>query len=134
MDIQTKMQINVTSNKAFEAFVNPEEISGFWFSHSSDRWKEGKTITLKYAEYNAELDIEITHIEENRLIEFTWGNHPVEIHLEENDEGIVVTTIEKDFDESEVEQVLGQKEGWVYMLSCLKAYLEHNVKIRAALL
>ncbi|RIP34770.1 hypothetical protein BUZ14_06225 [Staphylococcus gallinarum] len=134
MDIQTQMQINVTASKAYEAFVNPNEISGFWFSHSSERWATGKTITLEYAEYHAELDIKITHIEENRLIEFTWGDHSVEIHIEEKDNGVVVTTVEKDFDESEVEQLLGQKEGWVYMLSCLKAYLEYNVKIRAALL
>ncbi|MCD8826300.1 SRPBCC domain-containing protein [Staphylococcus gallinarum] len=134
MDIQTQMQINVPVHKAYEAFVNPEEISGFWFSHSSERWETGKTITLKYAEYNAELDIEIVHIEENRLIQFTWGNHPVDIHFEENDNGVIVTTIEQDFDKTEVEQLLGQKEGWVYMLSCLKAYLEYNVKIRAALL
>lgn len=134
MDIQTQMQINVPANKAYEAFVNPEEISGFWFSHSSERWETGKTITLKYVEYNAELDIEIVHMEENRLIQFTWGNRPVDIHFEENDNGVIVTTIEQDFDKNEVEQLLGQKEGWVYMLSCLKAYLEYNVKIRGALL
>lgn len=134
MDIQTQMQINVPANKAYEAFVNPEEISGFWFSHSSERWETGKTITLKYVEYNAELDIEIVHMEENRLIQFTWGNRLVDIHFEENDNGVIVTTIEQDFDKNEVEQLLGQKEGWVYMLSCLKAYLEYNVEIRAALL
>ena len=34
-------------------------------------------------------------MEENRLIQFTWGNHPVDIHFEENDNGVIVTTIEQ---------------------------------------
>ncbi|CAM4032869.1 MULTISPECIES: SRPBCC domain-containing protein [Staphylococcus] len=134
MDIVTKMQVNVPKENVFEAFVNPNQIGGFWFSSSSERWEQGKTITLCYEEYNAELEVQINSIEDNKSIEFIWGNHPVTIEFEGIGESTVVTTIEKDFDTQDVEQLLGQKEGWVYMLSCLKAYLEHNVSIRAAIL
>ncbi|AID43822.1 SRPBCC domain-containing protein [Staphylococcus xylosus] len=134
MDIVTKMQVNVPKENVFEAFVNPNQIGGFWFSSSSERWEQGKTITLCYEEYNAELEVQIGSIEDNKSIEFIWGNHPVTIEFEGIGESTVVTTIEKDFDTQDVEQLLGQKEGWVYMLSCLKAYLEHNVSIRAAIL
>ncbi|MGW8027216.1 SRPBCC domain-containing protein [Staphylococcus xylosus] len=134
MDIVTKMQVNVPKENVFEAFVNPNQIGGFWFSSSSERWEQGKTIILCYEEYNAELEVQIKSIEENKSIEFIWGNHPVTIQFEGIGESTVVTTIEKDFDTQDVEQLLGQKEGWVYMLSCLKAYLEHNVSIRAAIL
>lgn len=134
MDIVTKMQVNVPKENVFEAFLNPNQIGGFWFSSSSERWEQGKTITLCYEEYNAELEVQINSIEDNKSIEFIWGNHPVTIEFEGIGESTVVTTIEKDFDTQDVEQLLGQKEGWVYMLSCLKAYLEHNVSIRAAIL
>ncbi|MEB7384444.1 SRPBCC domain-containing protein [Staphylococcus xylosus] len=134
MDIVTKMQVNVPKENVFEAFVNPNQIGGFWFSSSSERWEQGKTITLCYEEYNAELEVQINSIEDNKSIEFIWGNHPVTIEFEGIGESTVVTTIEKDFDTQDVAQLLGQKEGWVYMLSCLKAYLEHNVSIRAAIL
>ncbi|MCE7782008.1 SRPBCC domain-containing protein [Staphylococcus xylosus] len=134
MDIVTKMQVNVPKENVFEAFVNPNQIGGFWFSSSSERWEQGKTITLCYEEYNAELEVQINSIEDNKSIEFIWGNHPVTIEFEGIGESTVVTTIEKDFDTQDVEQLLGQKEGWVYMLSCLKAYLEHNVSIRAGIL
>ncbi len=134
LDIVTKMQVNVPKENVFEAFVNPNQIGGFWFSSSSERWEQGKTITLCYEEYNAELEVQIGSIEDNKSIEFIWGNHPVTIEFEGIGESTVVTTIEKDFDTQDVEQLLGQKEGWVYMLSCLKAYLEHNVSIRAAIL
>lgn len=134
LDIVTKMQVNVPKENVFEAFVNPNQIGGFWFSSSSERWEQGKTITLCYEEYIAELEVQINSIEDNKSIEFIWGNHPVTIEFEGIGESTVVTTIEKDFDTQDVEQLLGQKEGWVYMLSCLKAYLEHNVSIRAAIL
>ncbi len=134
LDIVTKMQVNVPKENVFEAFVNPNQIGGFWFSSSSERWEQGKTITLCYEEYNAELEVQINSIEDNKSIEFIWGNHPVTIEFEGIGESTVVTTIEKDFDTQDVAQLLGQKEGWVYMLSCLKAYLEHNVSIRAAIL
>ncbi|MDW3969401.1 SRPBCC domain-containing protein [Staphylococcus saprophyticus] len=134
MDIITKMQVDVPRETVFEAFVDLEKIGGFWFSSSSERWEQGKTITLRYEEYDAELNINIERVEDNQLIAFTWGAHPVTIQFEESEAGTVVTTTEKDFDTQDVKQLLGQKEGWVYMLSCLKVYLEHGVTIRAAIL
>lgn len=134
MDIITKMQVDLPRETVFEAFVDPEKIGGFWFSSSSERWEQGKTITLRYEEYDAELNINIERVEDNQLIAFTWGAHPVTIQFEESEAGTVVTTTEKDFDTQYVKQLLGQKEGWVYMLSCLKVYLEHGVTIRAAIL
>lgn len=134
IDIITKMQVDVPRETVFEAFVDPEKIGGFWFSSSSERWEQGKAITLRYEEYDAELNINIERVEDNQLIAFTWGAHPVTIQFEESEVGTVVTTTEKDFDTQDVNQLLGQKEGWVYMLSCLKAYLEHGVTIRAAIL
>lgn len=134
IDIITKMQVDVPRETVFEAFVDPEKIGGFWFSSSSERWEQGKTITLRYEEYDAELNINIERVEDNQLIAFTWGAHPVTIQFEESEAGTVVTTTEKDFDTQDVKQLLGQKEGWVYMLSCLKVYLEHGVTIRAAIL
>lgn len=48
MNIVTKMKIMKPVNELFEAFVDPAKISNFWFSSSSDRWEQGKTITLRY--------------------------------------------------------------------------------------
>lgn len=134
IDIITKMQVDVPRATVFEAFVDPEKIGGFWFSSSSERWEQGKAITLRYEEYDVELNINIERVEDNQLTAFTWGAHPVTIQFEESEAGTVVTTTEKDFDMQDVKQLLGQKEGWVYRLSCLKAYLEDGVTIRAAIL
>lgn len=98
IDIITKMQVDVPRETVFEAFVDPEKIGGFWFSSSSERWEQGKAITLRYEEYDAELNINIERVEDNQLIAFTWGAHPVTIQFEEGEAGTVVTTTEKDFD------------------------------------
>lgn len=134
LDIVTKMQINVSRDQVFEAFVNPDYIGGFWFSSSSERWAEGKTITLRYEEYHAEIDILIEAMVENEMIQFKWGDNHVTIQFDGDDNHTIVTTTEKDIEENDVARLLGQKEGWVYMLSCLKSYLEYGNKIRGALL
>lgn len=134
LDIVTKKQVNVSSDQVFEAFVNPDYIGGFWFSSSSERWEEGKTITLRYEEYHAEIDILIEDMVENEMIQFKWGDNHVTIQFDGDDNHTIVTTTEKDIEENDVARLLGQKEGWVYMLSCLKSYLEYGNKIRGALL
>ena len=133
MDIITKMLIDAPAERIFEAFVDKDEIGGFWFSSSSESWSEGQEIKLIYAEYNAEVTINITKLVLNKNITFTWGDKTVTITCTEQDGATLVTTTEYGFDPDEIEVMLGQKEGWIYMLSCLKAYIEHGVKIRAAL-
>ncbi|MDP4170514.1 MAG: SRPBCC family protein [Bacillota bacterium] len=142
MNNLTKMKILKPTNEVFEAFVDPSKIGNFWFSSSSERWEQGKTITLKYEEYNAQLDIEVKEIEINKKIVFQWGangeGHIVMITLEELDNSNTLIEVnEEGFNENDdelISQLLDNKEGWVYMLTCLKAYLEFGVsKLRTGI-
>jgi uncharacterized protein YndB with AHSA1/START domain len=131
----TKFKILKPTKEVFEAFVDPAKIGNFWFSSSSERWEQGKTITLKYDEYNAQGDIEIIEIDVNQKIVFQWGEndeaHIVTIKLEELDHSSTIIEItEEGFNESDddfISQILDNKEGWVFMMTCLKAYLEFGV-------
>jgi uncharacterized protein YndB with AHSA1/START domain len=138
MNNLTKMNILKSANEIFEAFVDPEKIGQFWFSSSSERWAQGKTITLRYEEYNAQGDILIKEIVENEKIVFEWaGSRIITIaFLPSEKEGTIVEVREEGFDESDehiLEQLVDNKEGWVYMLTCLKGYMEFGVDLRAAL-
>lgn len=142
MNNVTKMNILRPANEVFEAFVDPSKIGSFWFTSSSERWEQGKTITLRYAEYNAEGDIEILEIEANRKIVFRWGSngegHIVTITLKAVEHAATVIEVnEEGFDKNDPEliaQLIDNKEGWVYMLTCLKGYLEFGVnQLRAGL-
>lgn len=51
------MKILKPANEVFEAFIDPSKIGNFWFSSSTERWEQGKTVTLRYDEYDAQADI-----------------------------------------------------------------------------
>jgi uncharacterized protein YndB with AHSA1/START domain len=137
IQVTSKFRIMTPASAVFEAFVDPAKISGFWFSSSSARWEEGKTVTLRYEEYNAEIEIQITAIEPNQRIVFQSYGHVVTITMTEENGSTVVAVTEEGWQEGEEELVaklLGNQQGWTYVLSCLKAYLEHGVtNLRAAL-
>jgi uncharacterized protein YndB with AHSA1/START domain len=142
MNNRTKMKIFKSANEVFEAFVDPSKIGNFWFSSSSERWEQGKIITLRYVEYDVQGDIKIMEIEENKNIVFQWGadgeGHVVTITLKELDNASTIIEVnEEGFNENDddlISNLLGNKEGWVYMLTCLKGYLEFGVnKLRAGL-
>jgi len=141
MNNHTAMYINRPARDIFEAFVDPAKIGKFWFSSSSARWEQGKTVTLRYNEYDAEGDIRIQKIEVDRRIEFRWGegeeDHLVTISLTPSDSGrTLVEVTEEGFPEEGedlIPMLVGNKEGWVYMLTCLKGYLEYGADLRAAL-
>ena len=134
----TKMKILRPTNEVFEAFIDPSKIGNFWFSSSSEKWEQGKIITLKYDEYDAQGDIEVLEVEINQKIVFQWGDgHIVTIKLEELDTvSTIIEVTEEGFKENDddfINQLLDNKEGWVYMLTCLKGYLEYGDNLRAAL-
>lgn len=142
--VTTKFKIHKPASQVFNAIVDPMKIGNFWFSSSSERWEQGKLVTLRYDEYEAEGMINVLEIEENKKIMFSWGS-------ESEEETVVIITI-KEFDHLStiievnesgfniedpeiVNKMLGQKGGWVYMLTCLKAYLENGISdLRASLI
>lgn len=143
MYTQTKMEIRRPAKDVFEAFVDPEKIGNFWFSSSSERWEEGKTITLRYEEYDAEGTIHVLTVVEPSKIVYEWGReegepHQVTITFHERDsEMTVVEVIEDGFLEDDpdlVPKMVDNQGGWVYALTCLKGYLEIGAnRLRGAL-
>jgi uncharacterized protein YndB with AHSA1/START domain len=137
MSIQlvTKMKILAPAHNVFEAFVDPAKIAKFWFSSSSERWESGKIVSLSYIEYNAPpFDIKIVECDVDKRIVFSWGeeninDRTVTITLSAVDDATFVEVKENGFVEKEglMDLLIGSKEGWVFMLTCLKAYLENGI-------
>lgn len=136
-DITTKMKINKPASDVFEAIVDPGQMGGYWFSSGTSRVEQGKTITWKYEEYGAEGDIHVLEVNENKKIVFNWGETTVTMTFQETDGStlIVVTESGMNADDPDIiAKMLGQKEGWVYMLTCLKGYVENGITtLRASL-
>lgn len=144
MNTHTKIEIRKPAKDIFEAFVDPVNIGNFWFTSSSERWAEGKKITLRYEEYDAEGVIHILSVIDHRKIVYEWGREEGEPHLvtitfQENRPGVTVVEVtEEGFDPNDpdlIPKLLDNKGGWVYALTCLKGYLEFGVnRLRGALL
>jgi uncharacterized protein YndB with AHSA1/START domain len=140
-NITSSMKILKPSSEVFEALANPEQMSNYWFSSGTGRIEEGKSITWRYTEYNAEGIVNIQEVHHPSKIVFTWGDpdQPTTVTItliEEEMETTIIKVTESGFTEGpeDIEKMLGQKEGWVYMLTCLKAYLENGVNtLRASL-
>lgn len=143
MEITTKFKILKPANEVFEAIANPDKMANYWFSSGTGRIEQRKKITWRYAEYNAEVLITVLEVEENKKIVFSWGEEgeetTVTITLSTLEEaGTEIGIIESGFNEDDpdlVDKLVGQKGGWVYMLTCLKGYLENGINtLRASLI
>ncbi|MBP3965395.1 SRPBCC family protein [Paenibacillus lignilyticus] len=133
MNNLTKFRIARPAHDLFEAFADPAKIGNFWFSSSSERWEKGKSVTLIYKEYNAEVGITLLDVEADKKIVFQWAGEEniVTITLEEQpDESTIIAINEEGFHENDPEllsKIVDNKEGWVFVLSCLKGYMEFGV-------
>jgi uncharacterized protein YndB with AHSA1/START domain len=143
MEITTKFKLLKPVNDVFEAIADPNKMANYWFSSGTERLEQGKTITWRYEEYGAEVIIHVLEVEDNKKILFSWGEEVeqtiVAITLEKLDESSTKIEItESGFKEDDpdlVDKLVGQKGGWVYMLTCLKGYLENGANtLRASLI
>ena len=142
MNNVTKLKIIKPASEVFEALVDPAKMSNYWFSSGSGRLEPGKTITWRYDEYDAQVDIKVMEIEINQKIVFQWGTdgegHVVTITLKELEQASTLIEVNEEgfneTDENIIRHLVDNKEGWVYMLTCLKGYLEFGIShLRAAL-
>lgn len=141
--IKTKFKILKPANEVFEAIADPEKMANYWFSSGSERMEQDKRITWRYDEYNAEVEIRVLKVIENQRLVFSWGEDDEEtvvtITINELDHASTLIEVNesglKEDDPEIVNKMIGQKEGWVYVLTCLKAYLENGVNsLRASLI
>ena len=113
----------------------PENLRNFWFSSSSARWEIGVTVTLAYAEYGAAgFDIHILEAAGPSRIRFQWGEgkdvRTVDISFTKDGEDTIVKVVESGWRADApdlVDGMVASKEGWVFMLTCLKAWLEVGI-------
>lgn len=132
------MLIRRPVSEVFEAFVNPGITSKFWFTKSSGRLEEGKTVTWTWGQFGVSGKITVTHLRQDQLIRFEWpseegSTRTVEIFFEPKpDETTFVNVAESGFDKEDeqlIKKIAGQTEGWALVLSALKAWLEHDINL-----
>jgi len=123
--------------KVFEAFVNPEITTKFWFTKSSGRLEVGKHVTWEWEMYGASTEVDVKEIEKDRRILIEWSGYKGPETVEWSftpfgDDATYVSITNSGFsgDEDEViNQALDSKGGFTWLLAGVKAYLEYNVRL-----
>jgi uncharacterized protein YndB with AHSA1/START domain len=131
------MLIRKPIEDVFQAFINPEITTKFWFTKSSGKLEEGKETQWTWEMYNHSISLRTKMIEMNKKIVVEWGNDD-EIstvewtfkNLEET--GTFVSIVNTGFHgntEKIISQIRDSTEGFALVLAGLKAYLEHNIEL-----
>jgi uncharacterized protein YndB with AHSA1/START domain len=134
---KTGMLIRKPVAEAFEAFVNPDITTKFWFTKSSGRLETGKQVQWDWEMYNISIPVTAKVIEPNKRILIEWpgysGISSVEWTFEPQADGTTFVRITEsgftgDGDEI-VKQVADSTQGFTLVLASLKAFLEHNIRL-----
>lgn len=133
--VKVGMLIRKPAEEVFEAFINPDITTNFWFTKSSGKLEVGKQITWAWEMYNATAVVNVKEIAINKRILVDWGDIGAMTELEwtfipyENDStfvSIMNSGFQGDGD-SVVAQALDSLGGFTIVLDGAKAWLEHNV-------
>jgi uncharacterized protein YndB with AHSA1/START domain len=133
----TGMLIRKSVADVFEAFVNPDITTRFWFTKSSGRLEAGKQVQWEWEMYGISIPVSVKALEPNKRIVIEWpgssGPTTVEWKFAPQKDGTTFVSIaEVGFTgdgDALVKQVTDSTQGFSLVLAGLKALLEHDVRL-----
>ncbi len=135
--VRTELLIRKPVTEVFEAFINPDITTKFWFTKSNGRLEAGKQVTWEWEMYNISTQVNVKKIEENKRILIDWGS-PGEVTTVEwiftpyNNDATFVSITNFGFQgdgDTIVAQALDSTGGFTTVLDGAKAWLEHNINL-----
>lgn len=133
--VETQMLICRPITEVFEAFVNPQITTKFWFTKSSGRLELGKKVRWDWEMFGVGDVLTVKEFEENKRILVEWDNDPttVEWRFEIREDGATLVKISNWGFPGNTDEVLSQavdsKGGYTMVLAGLKAWLEHGIEL-----
>lgn len=132
---KTGMLIRKSAADVFEAFVDPDITTKFWFTKGSGRLEAGKQVQWDWEMYGISIQVTAKAIEPSRRIVIEWpgysGLTTVEWTFAPQEDGTTFVSItEAGFTgngDELVQQVTDSTQGFSLVLAGLKALLEHDV-------
>jgi uncharacterized protein YndB with AHSA1/START domain len=123
--------------EVFEAFVNPDITTKFWFTKSTGRLEAGGQVTWEWEMYGISVSVVVKALQPDRRIVIEWpgdkGTTRVEwIFIPYQGSMTFVKITEEGFtgDGDElVKQVTDSTQGFTLVLAGAKALLEHDIRL-----
>lgn len=132
---KAEMLIRKPVAEVFEAFINPEITTRFWFTRSTGRLEAGKQVQWHWDMYNVSTQVQVKAIEPDKRILIEWSGPPntVEwVFTPRADHTTFVSITNSGYVGTEdeiVKQAVDSTEAFTLVLIGLKALLEHNVNL-----
>ncbi|MEF3307695.1 SRPBCC family protein [Paenibacillus sp. GYB004] len=132
--VKAEMLIRRPVAEVFEAFIDPEITTKFWFTKSSGRLERGKRIRWDWEMYGVHDEIVVTEMVTNQRIRIeSSDNTRVEwIFTSRADKETYVTITNSGFagtGDEMVSQAIDSMGGYTMVLCALKVLLEHNITL-----
>jgi uncharacterized protein YndB with AHSA1/START domain len=129
---RTQMLIRKSAAEVYQAFIDPNQTSKFWFSRGSGKLVQGETVKWFWDMYGFSVDVRVITLEQDRRILVEWPT-PVEwVFSPRGTNATLVTIVANGFTGTADEQVanaIDSMGGFSFVLAGCKAWLEHGVQL-----
>ncbi|WOO40908.1 SRPBCC domain-containing protein [Rubellicoccus peritrichatus] len=133
-EIESQMLIRVAVGRAFEAFINPELTTRFWFTKSSGKLIPGAIVTWYWEMFNLSTKVRVLEIIDNKTLMIEWGEPAAKVIWEFESRGVDQTLVKiKTYAEGKGDVLIATavdlKGGFTMVLAGAKALLEQGVEL-----
>ncbi|MCX5467343.1 SRPBCC domain-containing protein [Acinetobacter nematophilus] len=131
--IETQMLIRKPISEVFNAFIDPEITTKFWFNSATGPLKEGKIVQWSWDKYQVKSKVMVFNILENKLIQIVWGEPKTSVDFIFEEVGAEQTYVTiRNYDiplqgAELIKFIIDATGGFTTVLDGLKAYLEHGL-------
>ena len=135
--VKAEFLIRAAVAQVFQAFVDPEVTTRFWFHRSTGKLEAGKTVQWYWNICPDPAEVRVKALEENRRILIDWGG-PEEFTTVEwlftarADDSTWASVTNSGFQGdggSVVSQALDSMGGFTLVLAAAKVFLEHGINL-----
>ncbi|NND35018.1 MAG: polyketide cyclase [Saprospiraceae bacterium] len=129
------MLIRRPVSTVFEAFIDPDITTNFWFTKSSGKLELGKTVTWHWEMYGVSGEVKVQELIPDEKISINWGEPAttVDFLFKALREDMTYVTINhygfQVSGDALIKEIKDNTSGFTTVLDGLKAYLEHGIKL-----
>lgn len=134
---KASMMIRKPIAEVFEAFINPDVTTKFWFTKSSGKLQEGKEVAWVWEMYNLTVPVKVDTIEPDCKILIEWGEGKDQSKVEWNFKPLTASKTYVEITNFDIQgtgdelanKVADSTGGFTMVVAGLKAWLEHGVEL-----
>ena len=137
---EVQLKILKPVHEVFEAVVDPTKLSGYFTKTASGRLAPGATVMWSFPEFPEEFPVKVKEVVPDERIVLEWeaqeGGYDtrIEMKFKPLDDGATMVQISesgwRDTPKG-IESSYSNCGGWMHMMCCMKAYVEHGINLRA---